>query len=232
MLKHIKTNHLVISNFELSSRNPEEMVNVIGGMSSNDESEDYQNNSKVSENESKNDSTSNVDEQINNSTRNDEDKNSGIKNLETMKEDYQNDSKVSEIVLKNDSTTSNADDENINDSTTDDEVFYDPEPFMGCPCGKKYFSDIPYKKHMATFHPLTNSPKKDTSYTEEQIKTLNRKKDFNSKSAEHVTAFPKEYTTHQFRLSNQRYEPKVLRVPQASSMLPILHRSLHTTKRC
>merc|ERR1712038_1664113 len=78
MLKHIKTNHLVISNFESSSRNPEEMVNVIGGMSSNDESEDYQNNSKVSENESKNDSTSNVDEQINNSTRNDEDKNSGM----------------------------------------------------------------------------------------------------------------------------------------------------------
>merc|ERR1711953_557059 len=130
MLKHIKTNHLVISNFESSSRNPEEMVNVIGGMSSNDESEDYQNNSKVSE-----------------------------------------------IVLKNDSTTSNADDENINDSTTYDEVFYDPEPFMGCPCGKKYFSDIPYKKHMATFHPLTNSPKKDTSYSEEQIKTLNVDKD-------------------------------------------------------
>jgi len=177
MLKHIKTKHLVISNFESSSRNPEEMVNVIGGMSSNDESEDYQNNSKVSENESKNDSTSNFDEQINNSTRNDEDKNSAIKNSETMKEDYQNDSKVLEIVLKNDSTTSNADDENINDSTTDDEVFYDPEPFMGCPCGKKYFSDIPYKKHMATFHPLTNSPKKDTSYTEEQIKTLNVDKD-------------------------------------------------------
>ena len=84
---------------------------------------------------------------------------------------------MSEIVLKNDSTTSNADDENINDSTTYDEVFYDPEPFMGCPCGKKYFSDIPYKKHMATFHPLTNSPKKDTSYTEEQIKTLNVDKD-------------------------------------------------------
>ena len=47
---------------------------------------DYQNNSKVSENESKNDSTSNFDEQINNSTRNDEDKNSAIKNSETMKE--------------------------------------------------------------------------------------------------------------------------------------------------
>ena len=69
--------------------------------------------------------------------------------------DYQNDSKVSEIVLKNDSTTSDADDENIHDSTTDDEVFYDPEPFMGCPCGKKYFSDIPYKRHMAKFHPGT-----------------------------------------------------------------------------
>ena len=40
----------------------------------------------MSENESKNDSTSNVDEQINNSARNDEDKNSGIKNSETMKE--------------------------------------------------------------------------------------------------------------------------------------------------
>ena len=39
---------------------------------------DYQNNSKVSENEWKNDSTSNVDEQINNSTTNDEDKNSGM----------------------------------------------------------------------------------------------------------------------------------------------------------
>ena len=40
----------------------------------------------MSENESKNDSTSNFDEQINNSARNDEDKNSGIKNSETMKE--------------------------------------------------------------------------------------------------------------------------------------------------
>ena len=40
----------------------------------------------MSENESKNDSTSNFDEQINNSTRNDEDKNSAIKNSETMKE--------------------------------------------------------------------------------------------------------------------------------------------------
>merc|ERR1712226_663482 len=60
MLKHIKNKHLVISNFESSSRNPE----------------DYQNNSNVSENESKNDSTSNVDEQINNSAMNDKDKNS------------------------------------------------------------------------------------------------------------------------------------------------------------
>ena len=42
----------------------------------------------MSENESKNDSTSNVDEQINNSARNDEDKNSGIKNSETMKEGF------------------------------------------------------------------------------------------------------------------------------------------------
>ena len=40
----------------------------------------------MSENEWKNDSTSNFDEQINNSTRNDEDKNSAIKNSETMKE--------------------------------------------------------------------------------------------------------------------------------------------------
>ena len=40
----------------------------------------------MSENESKNDSTSNIDEQINNYTRNDEEKNSGIKNSETMKE--------------------------------------------------------------------------------------------------------------------------------------------------
>ena len=81
---------------------------------------------------------------------------------------------MSEIVLKNDSTTSNADDENINDSTTDDEVFYDPEPFMGCPCGKKYFSHIPYKKHMATFHPLADidSPKNDASNADEQSNTL------------------------------------------------------------
>ena len=60
---------------------------------------------------------------------------------------------MTENVLKNDSTTSNADVENINDSTTnDEELLYDPEPFLGCPCGKKYVCDIPYKKHMTTFH--------------------------------------------------------------------------------
>ena len=75
---------------------------------------------------------------------------------------------------KND--TSNGD-EQINNSTTNDEDIYDPEPFLGCPCGKKFVSDIPYKKHMATFHPLTNSPKNDTSNTEEQIRTLNVDKD-------------------------------------------------------
>merc|ERR1711953_1201875 len=79
MLKHIKNKHLVISNFESSSRNPE----------------DYQNNSNVTENESKNDSTSNVDEQINNSTTNDEDKNSGMGFFKDPILDYQNDSKVS-----------------------------------------------------------------------------------------------------------------------------------------
>ena len=33
---------------------------------------------------------------------------------------------------------------------------YDHEPFMGCPCGKKYVSDIPYKKHMAIFHEVSS----------------------------------------------------------------------------
>ena len=51
---------------------------------------------------------------------------------------------------------------------------YDPEPFLGCPCGKKFLCDLPYKKHMATFHPLADidSPKNDASNADEQSNTL------------------------------------------------------------
>ena len=59
---------------------------------------------------------------------------------------------------ENESKNDTSNDEQINNSTTnDDKEIYDPEPFLGCRlCGKKFVSDIPYKKHMATFHPLTN----------------------------------------------------------------------------
>ena len=44
-----------------------------------------------------------------------------------------------------------------------------PEPFLGCQsCGKKFFSDIAQKRHMASYHPPTNNEKKneniDTSF--------------------------------------------------------------------
>ena len=37
-----------------------------------------------------------------------------------------------------------------------------PEPFLGCQsCGKKFFSDIAQKRHMASYHPPTNNDKKN-----------------------------------------------------------------------